>query len=208
MAGVVSVETLRERRRRQTSLDIHHAALRLARQRGVDNVTVDEISVEAGVSSRTFFNYFTNEESAIAYAPLDIPAEVAAKFVAAGPAPHSVLLNDVIAMTTRNLAENPPSREEMADLFAVGRSSAGVASALLSQFAQFETRLAELVAERAGMQAGDDVPTLIAALTQAVMRTGMARWVSEAPHGGHDTPVHHLKRAATLVQSFFSEARK
>ena len=64
---------LRERRRRQTSADIRGAAVRLAQERGFDKVTIDEICVEAGVSTRTFFNYFPNKESAIAYGPSDIP---------------------------------------------------------------------------------------------------------------------------------------
>src|SRR5271165_2273662 len=54
---------LRERRRRQTSADIRDAAVRLALQRGFDKVTIEEICVEAGISSRTFFNYFPNKES-------------------------------------------------------------------------------------------------------------------------------------------------
>ncbi|HWF28610.1 MAG TPA: helix-turn-helix domain-containing protein, partial [Mycobacterium sp.] len=56
---------LRERRRRQTSADIRDAAVRLAQERGFDKVTIEEICVEAGLSTRTFFNYFPNKESAI-----------------------------------------------------------------------------------------------------------------------------------------------
>ncbi|MGO9925535.1 MAG: TetR family transcriptional regulator, partial [Mycobacterium sp.] len=58
---------LRERRRRQTSADIRDAAVRLARERGFDRVTIEDIGVAAGISPRTFFNYFPNKESAIAY---------------------------------------------------------------------------------------------------------------------------------------------
>lgn len=201
-------EGLRERRRRQTSYDIHHAALRLVRRRGgVDKVTVEEISTEAGVSPRTFFNYFSSKESAIAYAPFEIPADLAATFIAAGAAPHSVVLGDVIGLAIRNLADNPPSREEMADVFAIGHTSSAVASALLSQFDQFQQLLAGLVADRTGMRSSDDVPVLIAALALAVVRTGMIRWASEAPKKGRDTPLPHLERAAKLVQSFFSDTR-
>jgi AcrR family transcriptional regulator len=206
MTGVASSESLRERRRRQTSVDIHHAALRLARERGVVKVTVEEISVEAGVSPRTFFNYFPNKEVAIAYAPLEIPAELAAEFVAAGPAPYSVLLDDLLRLAIRDLADSAPSRQEMADMFAVGHASAAVASAVLSQFEQFQERLAGLVAERAHMEPGDEVPTLIAALALAVVRTGLVKWAGATTMEGDDTPVPHVQRAATLVQSFFTGA--
>lgn len=203
--GVVSPQSLRERRRRQTSLDIHQAALRLARQRGVDKVTVEEISIEAGVSQRTFFNYFSSKEHAIAYASLEIPSEMAADFVAAGPAAHSVLLGDVIGLIARSVAESPPpSREELADVFAVGHSSAAVTSAILTQFDQFQVRLAELVAQRCGMEPGDEVPTLVATLALAVLRTSMLRWVSQTPQDGADTPDAHFQRAAILVQNFFT----
>lgn len=52
---------LRERRRRQTSADIRGAAVRLAQARGWDKVTIEEICVQAGISTRTFFNYFPNK---------------------------------------------------------------------------------------------------------------------------------------------------
>jgi AcrR family transcriptional regulator len=208
MSSVVSPESLRERRRRQTSLDIHNAALRLARQRGVDKVTVEEISAEAGVSPRTFFNYFPSKEFAIAYAPLEIPAELAAEFVGAGPAPYPVLLDDLLRLAIRDLADNAPSRQEMADLFAVGHDSGAVASAVLSQFDQFQEHLAGLVAERAGMQPGDDVPRLIAALALAVVRTGMMSWAAAAPSDDDDALVPHVQRAVTLVQSFFTDAKR
>lgn len=203
--SVVSSESLRERRRRQTSFDIHNAALRLARQRGVDKVTVEEISAEAGVSARTFFNYFPSKEYAIAYAPLEVPPDLAAEFVAAGPASHAVVLGDLIRLTIRNLDDNTPSREEMTDVFAVGHSNAAVASAILTQFDQFQARLAELVAQRTGLQPDDDIPTLIAALALAVSRTGMLSWVKAKPKKRNDSPVVHLQKTAALVQSFFAE---
>lgn len=60
-----SGETLRARKQRQTREAIHMAALRRTLEHGIENVTVAEISAEADVSTRTFFNYFPTKEDAI-----------------------------------------------------------------------------------------------------------------------------------------------
>src|ERR1700742_1718555 len=104
---------LRERRRRQTSAEIRGAAVRLARERGYDRVTVEEICAAAGISTRTFFNYFPNKESAIAYGPSDIPPDLVADFVAAGPAAYSVVLAELIDLAAHHLRDMPLKREEV-----------------------------------------------------------------------------------------------
>ncbi|MET9778102.1 helix-turn-helix domain-containing protein [Streptomyces sp. NPDC006367] len=55
---------LRERKKRATRTALAEAAVRLAAEHGAEKVTVEAISAAAGVSVRTFFNYFDTREDA------------------------------------------------------------------------------------------------------------------------------------------------
>jgi AcrR family transcriptional regulator len=82
----VSRSGVRERKRVATRVAIQRAVLTLSLERGFDGVTVEEISHEAGVSPRTFFNYFPTKEAAVLGDVPEMPDDEAiARFIAAGP---------------------------------------------------------------------------------------------------------------------------
>ncbi|WP_189081271.1 TetR/AcrR family transcriptional regulator [Mangrovihabitans endophyticus] len=56
---------LRERKKAATRQALHESALRLAMEHGPDRVTVEAIADAAGVSRRTFSNYFANKDEAL-----------------------------------------------------------------------------------------------------------------------------------------------
>ncbi|NED89115.1 TetR family transcriptional regulator, partial [Streptomyces sp. SID11233] len=56
---------LRERKKAATREAVHKAALSLAVEHGFEHVTVEAIADAAGISRRTFSNYFTAKEDAV-----------------------------------------------------------------------------------------------------------------------------------------------
>lgn len=56
---------IREQKRRETLQRIRDEAAKAVRAHGYDNVTVDDICRDAGISRRTFFNYVESKDEAI-----------------------------------------------------------------------------------------------------------------------------------------------
>jgi AcrR family transcriptional regulator len=56
---------LRERKRQQTRQQLISAAMRLFEEKGYDRTTVAEIASAAGVSTKTFFNYFASKDEVL-----------------------------------------------------------------------------------------------------------------------------------------------
>lgn len=199
---------LRERRRRQTSADIRAAAVRLAQARGWDKVTIDEICTQAGISTRTFFNYFPNKEAAVAYGPSDVPAELAAEFVSGGPAPLPTVLAELITLAAHHLRDMPMEREQAVCMLDLAKTTPAVLAAFLADLERFQTQLTDIVAKRQGLPADDEIASLISALALTAVRSGIERWSTGEPDGADeadDTPMPYVERAATLVNSIFTK---
>ncbi|MER6124125.1 TetR family transcriptional regulator [Streptomyces sp. NPDC001795] len=197
---------LRERRRRETQREIHAAVVRLARTHGFEKVTVEMISAEAGISQRTFFNYFPSKESAaVGQAPGELPPDLVARFVAGGPPAHP---RDVLADLTRllvdHLAEDPPERQDTHDIFELAHSTPVVLAALMARFDAFRQSLAETVARRMGPDVDEEIPDLIASVAMAAVRNGMERWSQDTADDRADSPVPYVERSVALLSTLLA----
>ncbi|MBB4755156.1 TetR/AcrR family transcriptional regulator [Actinoplanes lobatus] len=88
---------LRERKKRQTWAALREAGLRLAAERGVENVSVEEIAAAAGVSKRTLFNYFDTKEDLLFGPDPEEPERLAAIVRALPPdAPVWICMREIV----------------------------------------------------------------------------------------------------------------
>ncbi|ASO20292.1 AcrR family transcriptional regulator [Actinoalloteichus hoggarensis] len=164
---------LRARRRRETSDRIQQTALALVSEHGLDHVTVEQISTQAGVSVRTFFNYFPSKESALADGPPPIPDHARAAFLAG----TGDVLADLTTLFVAHGIEFEARRSTMECFHQVLRDNPRLMPLQLQRFHQFELDVAELIGARLGLDDDeDDTARLAAAVVLAAVRVGMERW--------------------------------
>jgi len=136
---------LRERKRLATRRAIQLAALRLVKDRGLDAVTIDDISHDADVSPRTFFNYFVSKEAALVGDGPDLPSEDAMEAFVHGS--HGILEDLARMMTTS--AENVLQDQEVIQLRkALAADYPHLTVLRMQSFQAFQSDLTELVGRR------------------------------------------------------------
>jgi AcrR family transcriptional regulator len=172
---------LRERKKQATRDALSLATLRLAVERGLENVLVEDIAAEVGVSPRTFNNYFGSKAEAIAVRHLD-RATAAAAALRARPADEPLWT----ALTESVLAPfgeggSAPSSDWVAGLRLMIAEPALRGEYLKAQRAA-EAELAVAVAERTGSDADRDLhPRLVAAAVGAAIGVAIDQWVRVDP---------------------------
>jgi AcrR family transcriptional regulator len=169
-----AVDGLRARKKRQTHDALCLAARELAHERGLERVTVEEIAAAAGVSPRTFFNYFAcKEEAVVGLEPnivADLADELRARPVAESPtvALRAVLYAeaDVEGMLRRWELRNQLVRAEPALL-----------PRHLASLAELEEGLTAALAERLGVDPdADPMPGALISATFGIVRSTLAWW--------------------------------
>ncbi|MEU0513961.1 TetR family transcriptional regulator [Amycolatopsis sp. NPDC006125] len=170
---------LRERKKAETRSAISWAAIRLAVERGFGNVKVEDIAEAAGVSPRTFNNYFSSKGEAIVARHTDRLRNLA---VALRERPADEPLWDAIsasaaAQFTPDLAaaEHPvPDPVTWTAGVRVMLADPALQGDLLKAGAVAEAEIAAAVAERTGASLERDLhPHLVAAAVVAAVHTAI-----------------------------------
>ncbi len=137
---------LRERKQRATREAIHRIAVTRALADGPQRVTAAEISAEAGVSPRTFFNYFPSKEDAILGFHEELPTdEELAEFAASG---STDLLGDLAGLIRNVFSASPTDRSIMQGRRELVHRHPELLQKQMARVVAVEQRIAPVVAER------------------------------------------------------------
>jgi AcrR family transcriptional regulator len=174
--------SLRERKKLATRRLLRRAALNMVAERGLANVTVEEIAEAADVSPRTFFNYFPSKEAALFGGDPDCTAGLRDRVARQAPGEPAL---DVLRVVMSQYAESMAGelRElggEPADWLRrikVARTDPHVRAAHAAHMAMIERAIGEGLAARLGAdQETDPYPWVLAAVAAGVVRACMAFW--------------------------------
>lgn len=140
-----SADSVREQRKRETARALTDEARRLTAARGFASFTIEELCTAAGVSRRTFFNYFESKENAVfGFTAADARQEaLEQEFLAADGA----LLDDFVELSIRRFELFDPL-DDAAATFAVIDQEPRLLKALFDQIGRSERRDMALVEKR------------------------------------------------------------
>jgi len=163
---------LRERKKIATRRALGEAALRLALERGFGNVRVGDIADAAGVSTRTYNNYFSSREEAICALGAERARRVVARL---RERPGSEPLGDALLQAIATPAAHVEPDKATLRLIVCDPALRGEH---LKALTEIERPLAEAIAERVGLDVDRDVgPLVLAAACEGAVRAAALHWL-------------------------------
>ncbi|MFE2880251.1 TetR family transcriptional regulator [Streptomyces roseus] len=183
-------QSLTERRKAATQLDIARAACELFAERGPDGTTAEDIAHRAGVALRTFYRYFRNKQEAVG--PLLAGGGDAWRALLAEEDPGTPLGEALERAVTRSLSDSQVVEEGLEVTRGLLRAAA-TDEALRAVWYRVnqdsEERLVPVIARLAGDKADPLGVRLLAAAATDAIRIALELWsTTEAPVSGPGSP--------------------
>jgi AcrR family transcriptional regulator len=179
MVGEQTPSRRRDRQREETRRDLALAAFTMARERGLANVRIPEIALAAGVSTRTFNNYFASKEQAIAW-PARQHASAMAERLLSRPSdePLAVALTEVIVDLYRPPRQDGLPPHWLREFRALVAQEPSLHGEYLKASEAAERGLADAIAARLGTGPGQLRPRVAAAIVIGAERAAVMHWMA------------------------------
>ena len=173
----------RERNKLATRRGIRAAALELGLARGLSEVSTEEIARRAGVSPRTFFNYFGTKEDALLLELFTITDEELAVF-SSGDGPSGAW-HDLTRMFVADVERVEHEGPDLSRYMQLHSQQPALQARQLGYFAAFLGRLGDAVAARLGDGPRSRLRAeVMAGSCVTAVRVGLSRWASQGWEGG------------------------
>lgn len=190
----MTTEGLRERKKRDTRLRIHSCALALVEERGLGQVTTDEIAEAAGISSRTFFNYFATKDASVLGSDPELGDELS-----------TTIRNQPADATPLDCLETAFAEHALPSTLGAGlkarrwrvlQANPHLLPEMLGAGRDLERRAADALAERLGLPADDPYPRFVAAAAYAIVRVAL-----EHHRASGDDAVETVRRGFEVLRT-------
>lgn len=177
-------------RRFRTARKIQASAVALAARHGLPNVTTEEIAREAGISTRTFFNYYPYKEAALMGPPPDYPIDACERFVA-GTGP---LHRDLERLIEAHLSRYQTDRVMIGHIHLLATTDPKVGALYSSSVLARRAQMRELLARRLPQTDRRLIEILAAAIVGAT-NGATIEWIS----GGRDDLIAIAREYLSLI---------
>jgi len=185
----------REQNKTATRRAIADATLGLVRSKGAGQFTIDDIAEAAGISRRTFFNYFPSTSAALNVAMEDFLDGVLGHFQAR---PQNENIVDSMLHALSQPAD-PANLAVMAELHGLAEKHPDMARVHLEAWDQAEHRIVDSLRTRLGQETDPFYTGTLVAAVLACGRSAFAQWQ-------HRTQGEITPQTLKLLEELFTEA--
>ncbi|WP_330629322.1 TetR/AcrR family transcriptional regulator (plasmid) [Thioclava litoralis] len=135
---------LRSRRKAEMAQVIQQATIDLSRDYGFDAITTEMISQQAGISARTFFNYYANKEAALFGQVPFLTDEICRTLVPGS----GFLADDLYQLLRAMMMRAVPRKAELAIIVPALQTQPKVLKVYMAERAAMSERLAQMLEDR------------------------------------------------------------
>jgi AcrR family transcriptional regulator len=153
---------------------IWDAAIDLFAAAGFEETTIDDIARAAGVSTRTFFRYFSSKNDLMGQGMIRYAALLSD---AIDSAPKTVSPLQIVRYTAQRVASVAAAEPRVRQIMKIAGSSVAAREAQLSRRAEVEDAVTRSFAVRCRTAPGDEVtPRLLSGVTLSILDVSFREW--------------------------------
>lgn len=163
---------LREHKKERTARAIQLCAVSLARAHGMEHVTTEMIAEAAGISPRTFFNYFPYKEAAFLPPKFDIQDAACTRFAEGAGG----LFDDLVGLITELIADHAPDPQLLVDMHEILGAEPRLMALQHLSLHEFEAELARLFSRRLPGGPESEPAVFTASLVMIALKESFKAW--------------------------------